>query len=100
MNEAFRVAHERNGKPGQSNKKRYDARNKCVAVEAGDRVLLENVEMGGTGKLQSCWEHKSLMKSSRNKILFSFTHLGAFGMFNLACHPMHSMVMAIKTAQN
>ena len=58
MEEAFRVANQRIKKSGDYSKKRYDAKIKHVAVEVGDRVLLRNVEKGGTGKLRSCWERK------------------------------------------
>ena len=58
MTEAFRVANERIQKASDYSKKRYDSKIKYVAVEIGDRVLLRNVEKGGTGKLRSAWERK------------------------------------------
>ena len=59
MEEAFRVAKERNVRSQEYNKEKYDSKVKEVGIEMGDQVLVKNLrEKGGTGKLNSHWERQ------------------------------------------
>jgi transposase InsO family protein len=73
MDEAFCVTNERITKAGAANKRRYDAKVKIVGIDIGDRVLLRNVEKGGTGKLRSCWEHKIYEVISKQDLVPVYT---------------------------
>ena len=58
MEEAFKVAREKMGKMNISNKERYDKKSKAVEITIGDHVLVQKRrDRGGTGKLDSYWEH-------------------------------------------
>ena len=56
MQEAFEIVGEHSRKAGNQNKVRYDKKVRGVDITVGDRVLLQNREKGGTGKLRSFWE--------------------------------------------
>ena len=58
MREAFQIASRNMANAGKANKRRYDAKIKSVELGVGDRVLVRNVEKGGTGKMRSWWERK------------------------------------------
>jgi transposase InsO family protein len=55
MDEAFQLAARSSKKVDDGNKKRYDARARSVEIEIGDRVVVQNRNKGGTGKLNSYW---------------------------------------------
>ena len=58
MKEAFQIANDKIKKSSNYNKKYYDSKIKYIDIDLGDRVLMKNVEKGGTGKLKSFWEKK------------------------------------------
>ena len=58
MKEAFQVANKEIKKSGEYNKRHYDKKIKDVEIKKGDRVLIRNVDKGGTGKLKTFWEQR------------------------------------------
>ena len=69
MKEAFQLASRHAEKTAAYNKKKYDARIKQVDLDVGDRVLLKNLEKGGTGKLRSFWEQKIYVVAEKDESL-------------------------------
>ena len=55
MEEVYDLAGRSALKSGNANKRRYDKTVKCVDITVGDRILLQNVNKTGTGKLSSYW---------------------------------------------
>jgi transposase InsO family protein len=58
MEEAMEIARKHGKQSGDRNKERYDKSAKSVEIDVGDRVLVQNVSKGGTGKLDSFWEQQ------------------------------------------
>ena len=73
MKEAFKIANAQIKKSGNYNKRYYDAKIKHVEIVPGDRVLLRNVEKGGTGKLRSFWEQKIYEVISKQDLVPVYT---------------------------
>ena len=69
MKEAFQLASQHAEKNAAYNKAKYDARIKQVELDVGDRVLLKNLEKGGTGKLRSFWEQKIYVVAEKDESL-------------------------------
>ena len=58
MKEAYQVVYTEMEKSGQYNKKKYDEKIRCVDIEVGDHVLVQNVGKDKAGKIKSYWEQK------------------------------------------
>ena len=56
MNQAFEIAKKHQEKAGARNKAYYDKKVCGVDLVVGNKVLSQNPEQGGTGKLRSYWE--------------------------------------------
>ena len=58
MKEAYQVVYTEMDKSGQYNKKKYDEKIRCVNIDVGDHVLVQNVGEDKAGKIKSYWEQK------------------------------------------
>ena len=58
MEEAYKLAQERSGSRKLKDKERWDAGATLSCLKVGDRVLVQNKEKGGPGKLRSYWEQQ------------------------------------------
>ena len=56
LQKAHRLAAEKAGKRSAANERRYNAKVREFAIEAGDRVLVKNVRLRGNRKLADKWE--------------------------------------------
>ena len=73
MKEAFKIANTQIRKSADYNKKHYDSKIKYVDIISGDRVLVKNVEKGGTGKLKSFWGKKIYKVISKQDLVPVYT---------------------------
>ena len=73
MKEALKIANTQIRKSADYNKKHYDSKIKYVEIISGDRVLVKNVEKGGTGKLKSFWEKKIYEVISKQDLIPVYT---------------------------
>ena len=69
MKEAYKIADTEIRKSAAYNKKYYDKKIRYVDIAPGDRVLVRNVEKGGTGKLRSFWEQKIYVVVSKHELV-------------------------------
>ena len=58
MEEAYSIACKRSGDRKLKDKERWDAGATMSCLKVGDRVLVQNKEKGGPGKLRSYWEQQ------------------------------------------
>ena len=54
--EAYKIVREKTANRKKADKMRWDAKYHLTALRPGDRVLVQNKEKGGPGKLRSYWE--------------------------------------------
>ena len=58
MEEAYTIAQKKSGDKKLKDKERWDAGATLSCLEVGDRVLVQNKEKGGPGKIRSFWEQQ------------------------------------------
>ena len=58
MEEAYSIARKRSGDQKARDKRRWDSGATLSCLKVGDRVLVQNKEKGGPGKLRSYWEQQ------------------------------------------
>ena len=56
MEEAYKIVREKTANRKKADKTRWDAKFNLTVLQPGDRVLVQNKEKGGPGKLRSFWE--------------------------------------------